>query len=236
MTLAIPSRPVDGLPLDFPPEPVVARPSGALWAPALVMLAVADLHLGKAERMARRGGALLPPYEAAETLARLEAEVAALDPAVVVCLGDSFDDDDAAAALDPVARARLAGLAAGRRWIWIAGNHDPAPQGLPGETAPALRIGGLDLRHIGRAGDSPGAVSGHLHPKATLRLRGRRIARRCFLADRARIVLPAFGAYTGGLDACDPVFDALFPGSALALLLGQRLVAAPRAALSPRGS
>jgi DNA ligase-associated metallophosphoesterase len=236
VTVAIPTRPAEGLPLDFPAEPAVARPSGALWAPAQGALVVADLHLGKTERMARRGGALLPPYEVVETLARLEAEVAALSPAVVACLGDSFDDDAAAEALEDAARARLAGLAAGRRWVWIAGNHDPAPRGLPGETAAELRLGGLHLRHIARAGPAAGEVSGHLHPKAALRLRGRRIARRCFVADRARIVLPAFGAYAGGLDACDAAFDALFPGPALALLLGPRLVAAPRSALSPRGA
>ena len=218
MKFAILSRPADGLTLDFPAEPLVARPSGALWAPALGALLVADLHLGRSERTARRGGALLPPYETAETLTRLEAEVAAVDPRVVVSLGDSFDDDAAAAALGAEAGARLARLAAGRRWVWIAGNHDPAPRGLPGETAATLRLGGLTLRHIGAPGAGPGEVSGHLHPKATLALRGRRIVRRCFLADRARIVLPAFGAYAGGLDACDPAFDALFPGPALALL------------------
>ena len=106
---------------------LAARASGALWWPDERLLCVADLHLGKSERLARRGGALLPPYETAETLDRLAAEIAALAPARVVCLGDSFDDSAAGAALAPDQAARLYALAAGREWIWIAGNHDPAP-------------------------------------------------------------------------------------------------------------
>jgi len=211
---------------------LVARPSGALWIPDLGLLAVADLHLGKAERLARRGGALLPPYADAETLERLDAEVAALDPETVLCAGDSFDDPTAARRLGPETRERLGGLAASRRWIWIAGNHDPAPHGFPGACVAAHSAGPLVFRHAPDSSARPGEVSGHLHPKATLALRGRRLRRRCFLADRRRVILPAFGAYTGGLDASDPVFDPLLGPEAQALLLGARVAAAPRAALS----
>ena len=108
---------------------LTARASGALWWPAERLLCVADLHLGKSERLARRGGTLLPPYETAETLDRLAAEIAALAPARVVCLGDSFDDCAAGAALAPADAARLTALMAGRDWIWIAGNHDPGAAG-----------------------------------------------------------------------------------------------------------
>ncbi len=225
---------------------VAARPSGALWVPSLGLLAVADLHLGKSERMARRGGALLPPYECAETLARLEAEVAALGPACVVCVGDSFDDDRAARALDGEACDRLAALARGRRWIWVSGNHDPAAPGLPGEAvaehvaapeapAGAPCVGGpLVFRHIAAPDAALGEVSGHYHPVATLATRGRRIRRRCFLEDGRRVILPAFGAFTGGLCAADPAFDPLLGPSARALMTGRSVFPAPRAALLDR--
>jgi DNA ligase-associated metallophosphoesterase len=194
---------------------------------------VADLHLCRSQRMARRGGALLPPYETAETLARLAAEVAALDPACVACLGDSFDDDTAAAALSPPDRARLQAMAAGRRWLWVAGNHDPGC-GAMGRAGDSVALGGLTLRHIARPDAGPGEISGHYHPKARLTLRGRRVARRCFLVDDRRAILPAFGAYTGGLDACDAAFDAILGPQARALLLGRSVCAAPRARLTAR--
>lgn len=218
-----------------------ALPSGALYWPERRLLAAADLHLGKAARAARAGGALAPPYETAETLARLERDVAALEPAVVALLGDSFDAPASAAQLDAEARARLAALAAGRRWVWIAGNHDPAPPAdLAGETCARLVLDGVAMLHAARPGppaDGASAeLSGHLHPKAELALRGRRVRRRCFLTDGRRMILPAYGAYAGGLDARDPAFDALLGAEATALLLGRQVVAAPRAALSPRGA
>lgn len=224
----------DGAPLDLCGAPALARASGALWAPGPRMLAVADLHLGKSERLARRGGALLPPYEGAETLERLGAEIAALSPEIVVSVGDAFDDGRAAAALAPALRARLERLIEGRRWIWIAGNHDPRPPGLGGEALETLTLGPLHLRHQAAA-TAPGAetveISGHYHPKALLRLQGRRVARRCFLFDGRRLILPAFGVYVGGLDIADPIFDALMGAQAQALLLsGGRVAALPRCA------
>jgi DNA ligase-associated metallophosphoesterase len=214
----------------------VARPSGALWLPAARLLAVADLHLGKAARYARRGGALLPPYDAADTLARLAAEVAALDPAEVVCLGDSFDEQASAAELDAAQAGALAAMAAGRSWVWIAGNHDPAPHGHGGASRAEHAAAGLLFRHIAAPGAQAGEVSGHWHPKATLAPRGRRVTRRCFLTDGRRAILPAFGAYAGGLDAADPLFDGLLGPQAVALLTGPRVTRAPRAALVPRGA
>ncbi|MEI4472541.1 ligase-associated DNA damage response endonuclease PdeM [Frigidibacter sp. MR17.24] len=206
-----------------------ARGSGALWWPAEAVLTVSDLHLGKSARIARRGGTLLPPYETRETLARLDAEIEALDPATVVCLGDSFDDLAAAALPDDEA-GWLARLMAGRRWIWIEGNHDPGPLTLGGTHLAELRAGPLVFRHIARAEHSA-EISGHYHPKA--RLPGGGSARPCFLIDGARVILPAFGCYTGGLETGAAVLDALMGPRAVAVLCGPRAVAMPmRPALS----
>ena len=167
-----------------------ARCSGALWWPAERWLVVADLHLGKSERMARRGGALLPPYEGIETLRRLQTEAEALDPAVIVSLGDGFDDDAAAEALDPQVAEALTCLGAAHELRWIAGNHDPQ---AGGETT--LRMGPVILRHQ-PDGEGPD-ISGHFHP--VVRLAGAR--RRALLIGPSHMILPAFGHYTGGLDA-----------------------------------
>lgn len=187
---------------------LAARCSGALWWPERRWLIVADLHLGKSERIARRGGALLPPYETAETLARLRAEIAALDPACVISLGDGFDDDAAVGALDAATVAALGQMAAGRDWLWIAGNHDPkVPQGaLPGRVASGTGMGAVTLRHQPQ-GDGPD-ISGHFHP--VVRLAGAR--RRAFLVGARRLILPAFGLYTGGLAADHPAITAWVPG------------------------
>ena len=165
-----------------------ARRSGALWWPEGRWLVVADLHLGKAARMARRGGALLPPYEGAETLRRLRAEIAALDPACVVSLGDGFDDDRAAAEINAEVAAGIAELSAGRDWVWIAGNHDAAMQGeLPGRRFDTLMMGAAVLRHQ-PAGEGPD-IAGHFHP--VVRLAGAR--RRAKLIGPGHLILPAFG-------------------------------------------
>ncbi|MCC6304916.1 MAG: ligase-associated DNA damage response endonuclease PdeM [Rhodobacteraceae bacterium] len=212
---------------------LLARPSGALWWPAARTLAVADLHLGKALRLARAGGPLLPPYETGDTLARLAAEVAALAPATVLCLGDSFDDDGAARDLAPAAGAELARLAAGRRWLWLAGNHDPAPPGHPGRHAGEWREGPLAFRHIARPGAEAGEVSGHFHPKA--RVAG--LSRPCFVIAAGRVILPAFGTYTGGLAADAPALAALLLPPARAVLVGDGGIVLPLtpAATCPRG-
>lgn len=206
---------------DFAGHRVEARPSGALFWPERRWLIVADLHLGKSERMARRGGSLLPPYEVLATLDRLDAEIAATDPAAVVSLGDGFDDDAAVRALPDMLCDRLRGMAWGRRWIWVSGNHDPSPvcPRLPGETVAELAGDGLVLRHQAGAGPD---VSGHFHP--CLRLAGDR--RRCFLAGRDHLILPAFGAYTGGLPIDAPALAALVPHG-LAIACGARALPVP---------
>lgn len=208
-----------------------ARLSGALWWRARRLLVVSDLHLGRALRPARRGGAMLPPYEVSDTLARLDAEIARLEPECVICLGDSFDDLGAEAELPARESQWLSRLMAGRRWVWIEGNHDPGPVALGGEHRAELREGALTFRHVAQPG-AAGEVSGHYHPKA--RLAG--VAQRCFLVDRQRAILPAFGAYTGGLRSEAPAFAALMGPDALALLLGDRILPVPMAKASPRSS
>lgn len=204
-----------------------ARPSGALFWPERGWLIVADLHLGKSERMARRGGALLPPYECDATLERLEAEVSELDPACIVSLGDAFDDDAAGRALGDAICDRIHALAHGRTLLWVAGNHDPASPcaRLPGEWHDELHDG-LVFRHI--AGHGPD-VSGHFHP--CTRLAGQR--RRAFAIGDAHLILPAFGAYTGGLDLSEPPLRALVP-TGLAVVCGTRALPVPIGA-SPAG-
>jgi len=204
---------------------LTALPSGALWWAEQRLLCVSDLHLGKSERMARRAGALLPPYEVAETLFRLEADIAAHSPAKVVCLGDSFDDLAAGYGLDEGARLRLTVLQAGREWVWIEGNHDAGPLDLGGVHLAELAFDGLVFRHIAApnlAADC-GEISGHYHPKA--RIKG--TSRPCFLLDANRLILPAYGTYTGGLHGTDPALRSLFAPRAFAILTGRKTILAP---------
>jgi len=196
-----------------------ARGSGALYWPDQKLLVVSDLHLGKSERIARLGGAMLPPYETQDTLVRLDAEIAATAPETVICLGDSFDDMGATAGLSAEVIDWLARLMSGRRWIWIEGNHDPGPMGLGGTHLAELALGPLCFRHIAKPG-SRAEISGHYHPKASITARGRSISRPCFLYDRDRVILPAFGTYTGGLRSTAPDLSRLMRPEARAVLTG----------------
>ncbi len=204
------------------------RCSGALWLPFERALVAGDLHLEKGSAYAARGQ-LLPPYDTADTLDRLEREVAALDPRLVVLLGDSFHDARALSRLAPAHHLRLAKLAMGRTLVWAEGNHDIAllEEGaahLPGEVAGEVRLGGLILRHEPQPGRQPGEVAGHLHPCIKL-ARGRAgIRRRAFVTDGERLILPAFGAYAGGLNVRDAAFGALFTAPPLCAALGDRKV------------
>ena len=214
--------------IPFCGETLTALPSGALYWEGADLLAVSDLHFGKSERIARRGGALLPPYDTDETLARLADDIAAMAPRTVLCLGDSFDDLLAADALGSNHRARIAGLQAGRRWLWLEGNHDPGPIDLGGEHLEQFIQGPLTFRHIADPDTAPGEISGHYHPKARLA----RTSRPCFMADDRRLILPAYGCYTGGLDWMTPVLRDLFADRAVAYLTGAQVlpVPVPRAA------
>jgi DNA ligase-associated metallophosphoesterase len=199
-------------------ERVTARPSGALWIEAAGALVVADLHFEKGSSFAARGQ-LLPPYDTGETLARLEAEVADLAPRLIVFLGDTLHDGGAEARLAEADRGRIAALARGRELVWIAGNHDPAgPRNLPGECVDALAVGSVRLVHEPAARPALGEIAGHLHPCALVPGVGRR--RRCFVADGERLILPAFGAYAGGLNVRDPAIRGLLGPKKFAAVLG----------------
>ena len=205
---------------------LVAMPTGALWWAAEATLVVADLHFAKASRAARRSGAMLPPYETQDTLARLARDMAATRPRRVICLGDSFDDGEGCGELDAADADTLARLQEGREWLWIEGNHDRAASPPGGTAAVELFHRPLTFRHIA-ATAARGELSGHYHPKARLGARGGRVARPCFLYDAARVILPAYGTYTGGLDWTAPALRRLFPGPACAILTGTRAVAVP---------
>lgn len=215
----------------FTPEPAALRLngadlladlSGALVWPERRLLAVADLHLEKGSGFAARGQ-LLPPYDTAHTLTQLASAVARHDPETVICLGDSFHDGKAPQRLGAADGERLAVLVRRRRWIWIAGNHDPAPPlHLGGVVQAEFTLGPLLFRHIALADASPGEVSGHFHPKAGLSWRGRRLGGRCFIGDDRRLILPAFGAYAGGLDVRAPAIARLFGARARIHILGPR--------------
>jgi DNA ligase-associated metallophosphoesterase len=200
------------------------RRSGALWLAAERALVVADLHLEKGSAYAARGQ-MLPPYDTRETLKRLAAEVEALAPAVVVLLGDTFHDRGSEARLAPDDAERLRALARGRTLIWVVGNHDAdGPRALPGETADELMLCGLTLRHEPQAGLQPGEVAGHLHPAARVRATKGSVRRRCFITDGERAILPAFGAYAGGLNVMDQAFAGLFARGPIIGALGSTRV------------
>jgi uncharacterized protein len=203
-------------------ESLTALPSGALYWPAQSLLVVSDLHFGKSERLARRGGTLLPPFDTVETLSRLDADIAATNPANVICLGDSFDDLDAAHALPDHDRLWLMRLMAGRQWTWVEGNHDPGPINLGGSHRADLTLGPITFRHIADPSQSA-EISGHYHPKA--RIAGQ--SRACFLLDNNRLILPAFGAYTGGLWCDHPSLATLMAPNAIAILTGPRAIPIP---------
>ena len=198
-------------------------PTGALFWSAQRMLIISDLHLGKSDRIARLGGALLPPYETTETLTRLAAAVDKTKATTVLCLGDSFDDREAANGLDATHIATLQRLQSGRRWLWVEGNHDPGPLELGGTYLAEYREGPLTFRHIATTPCEAGEISGHYHPKA----RVRHASRRCFLVDQKRMILPAFGAYTGGLSWTTPALRELFSDKATAYLTGRKILAVP---------
>ncbi|MBF9034072.1 ligase-associated DNA damage response endonuclease PdeM [Rhodobacterales bacterium HKCCE2091] len=218
---------------DLSGERLELLPSGALHWPRRELLCVSDLHLGKSERIARRGGGLLPPYETRETLLKLEADISLTAPATVVCLGDSFDDLAAAAALDDEALDRLAILAAGRRWIWIEGNHDTGPVAVPGIHLSTYYDPPLIFRHIAENGIH-GEISGHYHPKARVRTRGGTITRRCALTDGIKTILPAYGAFTGGLPCDDVALADLMGDRAVAILLADPPLPIPMPRPAPR--
>ena len=192
-------------------------PEGALWWPARNALLIADLHLEKGSAYAGRG-MMLPPYDSIETLRRLTALVAATGARAIWCLGDGWHDRGGVARLPATARAMLAGLTRATEWTWILGNHDPVIAGAGGEVLREARIDGIALRHQADPADPTPELSGHFHPKLRVAARGRSIARRCFVLAPTKLMLPAFGAFTGGLDAADPAIRRAIGGPATAVV------------------
>jgi DNA ligase-associated metallophosphoesterase len=217
-------------PLDF-----VADVSGALVLPEDRLLLVADLHLEKGSAFARRG-IFLPPYDSRATLASLASALARWRPARVIVLGDTLHDGGAMDRIDPADLAALRALQSGIDWLWLSGNHDPSPPaGLGGSVARELAYAGVTLRHEPSAEEPGPEIAGHLHPAGKVRGGGRSLRRRCFAANGRRCVLPAFGAYAGGLNVLDAAFRPLFQGAAFtAHVLGAgRVYAVSSSMLAP---
>jgi DNA ligase-associated metallophosphoesterase len=218
-------------PIHIAGERLMLDPAGVLHWPARRLLCVADLHLEKGSAFAARGR-LVPPYDTRETLARLLPLLRRYGPRRVVFLGDSFHDAEGCTRLAEADRAGLVHALDGIEATWVAGNHDPAPPvGLPGVAVDELHEGPLTFRHIPQP-RAVGEIAGHLHPRTTAPTRAGGVCRACFVSDGRRLLLPAFGAYTGGLDVGDGAIAGLFPRGARAFLLGQeRLYSFP---LAPR--
>ena len=206
---------------------IVLDHSGAAWLPDSGDLLVADLHFEKGSAFAARGQGLLPPYDTAETLGRLERVCIRLKPKRVICLGDTLHDLAGEARMAEADRGRLARLVGKQDWVWIAGNHDPEPPAdFGGMAVGELKVGDLVLRHdVAEApADAPipvGEICGHYHPKAAVRVRGRRISGRCFATDSRRLIMPAFGAYAGGLNAREPAIADLLSSRFQVYLIGR---------------
>jgi DNA ligase-associated metallophosphoesterase len=205
-------------------EALVLDAGGALWWPEERTLVFADLHFEKGSAFAR-SGQMLPPYDTRTTLKRIASLIARYEPARIIALGDSFHDRGGAERLDEFERDCLAGFGRSAEWIWIAGNHDPAPPPwLGGRICDELAIGGLVFRHEPFPTLTVGEIAGHLHPCKQVTRRGRAMRRRCFASDGSRLVMPAFGAYAGGLDVRDRALRMLFGAEFISYVLGTRRV------------
>ncbi|HRF08170.1 MAG TPA: ligase-associated DNA damage response endonuclease PdeM [Xanthobacteraceae bacterium] len=197
---------------------LLADCSGALYWPAERTLIVSDLHLEKASFYASRG-VMLPPYDTAATLAELAKVIDYYRPARVIALGDNFHDRDGGARLSGESRTKIFALQQGREWIWITGNHDPETiENIGGDFAETFEKSSLTFRHL--PGTTELEVIGHFHPVARVSVRGRTLRRRCFASSERRLVLPAFGSFTGGFNIRDLSFASLMGGDFFAHMLG----------------
>ncbi|HEX8049820.1 ligase-associated DNA damage response endonuclease PdeM [Rhizobium sp.] len=216
------ATPASGVEIAVHDVTAVCDPLGALYLPDAGILVVSDLHLEKGAAFARRG-MLLPPYDTLATLTVLAAVISRYDPKLVVSLGDNFHDRVGSAHLPEEFRSLIVTMARGREWIWINGNHDPdGTVDLPGQSVDEMQYGGLTFRHEPKGGRQAGEIAGHLHPSATVRRREKSVRRPCFATDGARLLMPAFGVMTGGLDLRHKAMTGLFDRESLiAHLLGR---------------
>ncbi len=210
---------MDGYDFTLSGAPLKALGSGALWWPEENLLVVSDLHLGKSDRIARRGGASLPAYDTRDTLNRLAADLALTHARTMVCLGDSFDDLETIDTLPKEERQWIMRLQAGRRWVWIEGTHNAGPVEFGGAHLAELPLSPLTFRHIAQNGAS-GEISGHYHPKATASIKGRTLTRAAFLIDSNRVILPAYGTYSDDLKNDMPTLSDIMRPEAIAVLTG----------------
>ncbi|GGO92604.1 ligase-associated DNA damage response endonuclease PdeM [Stakelama pacifica] len=219
------------VPLSFAGHEFLTRPDGALFWPARRALLVADLHFEKASWYAA-GGQMLPPYDSIDTLRQLDAVVRALEVEQVWCLGDSFHDAAGCTRLSDAAQRLLRDLTQRTRWTWITGNHDAGMiDHCGGRIVEEAQVDGLILRHEALAGETQPELSGHYHPKLRVSVRGRRVSRRCFVATPTKLILPAFGALTGGLDAAHPeILRAVGRGAEALVATERKLLRFPIAA------
>ena len=208
------------VPFSFAGEEWLLSADRALFRPRDAALLVADLHLEKASFFARHGQ-MLPPYDSRATLERVALAIRRTGARRVFCLGDSFHDDDGPARLEPHAAGMLAALTRAVEWVWITGNHDAGAEvAAGGALVDEIEVGGVILRHRAQRGETRPELSGHYHPKLTVVTRGRRIARPCLVASETRMILPAFGALTGGMNAADPaILSAMQPAQAIDALV-----------------
>jgi DNA ligase-associated metallophosphoesterase len=219
------------VPLSFAGQSFFANPEGALHWPAERALLVADLHLEKASWFAK-AGQMLPPYDSLATLQALERDVARTGAARLYCLGDSFHDRFGCDRLSAAARELLSSLTARLDWVWIVGNHDAGfIDHCGGRIEEECVAGGIILRHEAESQEARPEMSGHFHPKLRLSLRGRSVSRRCFIASSTKLILPAYGAFTGGLDAGHPeIVKKVGPSASALVPVTDRLLKFPIAA------
>lgn len=202
-------------------ERLALLPCGAVWWEDESVLVVSDLHLEKGSAYAARGQ-MLPPYDTRTTLQRISALVDALAPENVISLGDSFHDRHARLRMSAEDASIIRLMTGQCDWIWIEGNHDPKPpEDLGGRTLSELKLGALVFRHLPSDGPAPGEIAGHLHPCARVIGRGRSVRTRCFASDGERMVMPSYGALTGGLNVLDTAFAPIFPRGMIAGVLGR---------------
>jgi len=202
-------------------ERLVALANGALYWPARETLIVSDLHFEKGSHFAMKG-VFLPPYDTRATLTRVAAMIRELKPKTVISLGDAFHDGGSEARMEEQDARLLEAMVASVRWLWILGNHDPAPPArFGGDVEGAMLMGRLFFRHEAAAYHERGEISGHFHPVARVRAETRLIRRRCFATDGERLIMPAMGAYAGGLNILDSAYDGIFRGALTAWMLGE---------------